>query len=185
MDARYVNNSWMPDLMGYSVGSGYCCLQGIHPPVPRYSEIWDNWSVPKHSFIGWLIIHRALNTREKLYKLHLATSDCRVLCETETKTHLHIFSECPYSKKIIEMIEDWLHLTLDQGIIHGTVLQKHTCRMTKLACWYHIWLERNKCRIDMKFTRPVYIVKEIQKLVHARLKHYLVYPVLNIDKHWV
>ncbi|XP_074313708.1 uncharacterized protein LOC141648899 [Silene latifolia] len=169
MDAGYVNYSWMPDPKGYSVGSGYLWLQGMHPSVPWYSEIWDNWCVPKHSFIGWLIKYEALNTREILYKPHLAATECCVLCEKVVKLICIFFSECPYSKQIIERIEDWLHLKLDQGIIQGTVLQKHTCRMAKLACWYHIWLERNKCRIKMKLTRPDYIVKEIQKLVHARL----------------
>ncbi|XP_074297825.1 uncharacterized protein LOC141628606 [Silene latifolia] len=169
----------MPDPKDYSIGFGYCWLQGMHPPVPWYFEIWDNWCVPKHSFMGWLIKHKALNTREKLYKLHLTASECFVLCETGSETHLHLFADCPYSRQIIEQIEVWLKLNLDQGINHGIALQKHVCRMAKLACWYHIWMERNQCRIEMKLTRPVYIVNEIQRLVHATLKLFIVYPVLN------
>ncbi|XP_074277882.1 uncharacterized protein LOC141601494 [Silene latifolia] len=93
MAVGYVNNSWMPDSKGYSVGSGYCWLQGLHPPVNWHSEIWNRWCVPKHSFIGWLVKHEALNTKDKLYKFHLIANDCRVLCAAFTETHLHIFKD--------------------------------------------------------------------------------------------
>ncbi|XP_074301628.1 uncharacterized protein LOC141633030 [Silene latifolia] len=167
MATGYVNSSYMPDAKGYSIGSGYCWQQGMNPSVSLYSEIWDKWCVPKHSFIGWLVKHESLNTKDKLYKLHLTDNDCCILCAASPETHMHLFKYCNYSKQILAMIEDWMQLKLEYGIQKGTELQKHVCRMAQLACWYYNWIERNNCRIDLKLTRPACVVKEIQRLVHA------------------
>ncbi|XP_074290977.1 uncharacterized protein LOC141617710 [Silene latifolia] len=66
---------------GYTVTSGYQWMQGAHPPVHWYKDVWDGWAIPKHSFIGWLIKHEALNTRVKLFSLGMCTTNRCVLCE--------------------------------------------------------------------------------------------------------
>ncbi|XP_074278531.1 uncharacterized protein LOC141602116 [Silene latifolia] len=185
MATGYVNSSWLPDAKGYSIRSGYCWLQGMNPSVSWYSEVWDNWCVPKHSFIGWLIKHEALNMKEKLHKLHLTDNDCCILCAAGPETHMHLFKSCSYSKQILSMIEDWMQIKLEHGIQHGTELQRHACRMAQMACWYYIWLERNKCRIELKLMKPACIVKDIRRLVHTRINQFIRLPLLNVDKTWV
>ncbi|XP_074299433.1 uncharacterized protein LOC141630528 [Silene latifolia] len=121
LDAGFVNNCWVADPKGYSVGSGYTWIQDIHPPMSWYSDVWDRWSIPKHAFIAW-----------------------------------------KYSQ-----------------------LQQHVCRMAKLACWYSIWMERNKCRMNFQLTMPDKIVKDVQRSIHARTSQMIMQPVTSHDQQWL
>ncbi|XP_074314061.1 uncharacterized protein LOC141649266 [Silene latifolia] len=61
------------------------------PPVQWYSDVWSLWNIPKHAFIGWLVQRKALNTRVKLARLSLCSSDRCFLCEADAETHEHLF----------------------------------------------------------------------------------------------
>ncbi|XP_074263253.1 uncharacterized protein LOC141586044 [Silene latifolia] len=143
-------------------------MQGPHSPVQWYKSIWDNWNVPKHSFIGWLIQHEALNTWAKLFQWGLCETTNCVLCEHGEESHDHLFKDCLYSAQILAGIEQWLQLSLD-GSGNYSKLQRKVCRMAKLACWYIIWHEGNPCRIEMKLRRPVQILRELQMMLHSRI----------------
>ncbi|XP_074299013.1 uncharacterized protein LOC141630018 [Silene latifolia] len=75
ISSGYVNNHWIHDPKGYNIKSGYGLLQGGHPSVGWYKDVWDAWCVPKHSIICWLIKQEALNTREKLFRLQISDSN--------------------------------------------------------------------------------------------------------------
>ncbi|XP_074315297.1 uncharacterized protein LOC141651485 [Silene latifolia] len=59
----FQGNSWIASAGDYSIRAGYHWLQGVHPPVQWYHDLWDSWILPKHAFVGWLIHRQALNTR--------------------------------------------------------------------------------------------------------------------------
>ncbi|XP_074289299.1 uncharacterized protein LOC141614454 [Silene latifolia] len=184
MSAGYVDNCWVADPKGYSVGSGYTWLQEQHPLVTWYSDVWDRWNIPKHAFIAWLISHKALNTREKLHAHGISDSKNCVLCENGIETHSHLFEDCLYSKQILGQIETWLQLALDPDR-RCSQLQQHVCRMAKLAYWYTIWLERNKSRLDLQLTVPRIIVKDLKRLIHARISQMIQQPVTSQDQQWI
>ncbi|XP_074304669.1 uncharacterized protein LOC141639441 [Silene latifolia] len=118
-------------------------------------SVSDRRSIPKHAFIAWLVYHKALNTREKLYAIGICDS---ANCWLQLKLHY-----------------DWKH----------SQLQQHVCRMAKLACWYNIWMERNKCRLDLQLTMLDGIVKDVKKLIHARVNQMIMQPVTNFDQKWL
>ncbi|XP_074305175.1 uncharacterized protein LOC141640185 [Silene latifolia] len=93
ISSGYVNNHW-----------------GGHPSVGWYKDVWDDWCVPKHSIICWLIKQEALNTREKLFRLQISDSNRCVICEDGIETHEHLFSRCKYSEQIKEQLESWLQI---------------------------------------------------------------------------
>ncbi|XP_074304929.1 uncharacterized protein LOC141639780 [Silene latifolia] len=146
LSAGYMNNVWQ-DARGYSVGSGYAWLQGVHPPVQWHKEIWDAWSA--------------------------------------TESHEHLFEDCQYVLRIIEQLEQWLHLSMTGQNALLSKLQQKVAGMAKLACWYTIWLERNRGRLEHRITRPEILVQDIQRLVKARVQMLLKGPVMIADQHWL
>ncbi|XP_074277269.1 uncharacterized protein LOC141600910 [Silene latifolia] len=134
---------------------------GNTPPIPWYKDVWDGWATPKHSLIGWLIKHEALNTRAKLFSLGLCNTNRCVLCEKEEQGHVHLFGSCDYSSKVVVVLEDWLHINL--SIVT-------------------VWMERNNCRVDLKLRRPDIVADEIKATVKARLIQVVTRPVLVGDK---
>ncbi|XP_074293035.1 uncharacterized protein LOC141619929 [Silene latifolia] len=184
LNAGFVDNCWVADPKGYSVGSGYAWIQDQHPPVSWHSDVWDRWNIPKHAFIAWLIYHKALNTREKLHAHGISDSKDCVLCEDGTETHSHLFEDCLYSKCIMGQIENWLQLNLIPAR-RCSQLQQQVCRMAKLACWYTIWMERNNCRLNMQLTLPRNIVRELKRLIRARISQMLSCSVTSQDQHWL
>ncbi|XP_074298665.1 uncharacterized protein LOC141629588 [Silene latifolia] len=168
--AGYHNNHWIADPKGYSIKSGYSWLQGVHPPVNWYQVVWDSWCLPKHSFMGWLIKLEALNTREKLFRIGVSDTDSFVICEQWTESHKHLFKECAFSARIITGLEEWLQVQLDGNTSYSSRLQQQVCHLVMMACWYNIWIERNRCMIEFSICKPDKVVNEVKKLVHMRVQ---------------
>ncbi|XP_074278280.1 uncharacterized protein LOC141601872 [Silene latifolia] len=170
MQAGYQNNFWVADPRGYSIRSGYHWLQGQHPPVQWYREVWDTWCVPKHSIIGWLIHHEALNTREKLFAIEVSESRRCVICE---------------SKRVMNGIENWLQVKLDGANPAYSAMQIKVCHMAKMACWYYVWMERNHCRLEGRLARPELLCADVKRLVRSRIQQLLPSVLLYADKRWL
>ncbi|XP_074305379.1 uncharacterized protein LOC141640499 [Silene latifolia] len=143
LEGGYQGNTWVASPGGYTVSSGYHWMQGSHPPVLWYKDVWDTWLLPKYSFIAWLIQRKALNTRVKLHRLGLCLSDHCVLCEVGKETHDHLFTECDYSARVIAGVEERLHLCFTGSNQIYSKLRKKTCRMARMVTCYMIWNERN------------------------------------------
>ncbi|XP_074265867.1 uncharacterized protein LOC141588319 [Silene latifolia] len=180
----FQGNQWLASSSGYTVTAGYQWMQGTHPPVHWYKDVWDGWAIPKHSLIGWLIKHEALNTRVKLFSLGLCNTNRCVLCEKDEERHSHLFGSCDYSSKVAAVLGDWLHINLST-VTGISKTQKKVYRVIRLACWYAVWMERNSCRVDLKLRRPDIVAAEIKATVKARLIQVVTRPVLVGDKEWL
>ncbi|XP_074318737.1 uncharacterized protein LOC141655560 [Silene latifolia] len=181
----YVTGQWMPNSKGYSVGNGYHWLQGPRPPAQWYKTVWDSWNVPKHSFKGWLVMQRGLQTREKLMHLGICDHDRCVLCEQDVETHSHLFRLCTYSSQIISGIEKWIHLSLQGNHVGYSKLQKSVCRMACMTCWYYIWQERNSCRLKLVLNSPDKMITELKKLIRTRIMQKIDPKLPNRDRGWL
>ncbi|XP_074297736.1 uncharacterized protein LOC141628498 [Silene latifolia] len=93
--------------------------------------------------------------------------------------------ECDYSSQIIARVEPWLKLKLAVQLNSCSKVKKKTCRMVKLAYWYHIWHERNRCRLELNLRRPMLIVTEVKKQVQGRLQQLISRRVLSSDRQWL
>ncbi|XP_074289284.1 uncharacterized protein LOC141614437 [Silene latifolia] len=169
MALGFVGDQWTLDVKGYSVKSGYHLLQGQHPPVQWYKEVWDSWFLPKHSIIGWLIKKEALNLRDKLLRLNICGSSMCVICEREPETHQHLFTQCEYSRTVVLLLAEWMRNAL-HGTVQGLPIMLNIRRLVQITTWYTLWMERNSCRIDLVVRRPEKLVKDIQRLVCMRMK---------------
>ncbi|XP_074292098.1 uncharacterized protein LOC141618944 [Silene latifolia] len=181
----FQGNHWISDARGYSINAGYQWLQSSHPHVPWYKDVWDSWNVPKQSVIGWLIQRKALNTRVKMAQLRISDNNSCVMCELGPETHAHTFSDCVYSNLVVTNIELWLQMSLQTLPGRCSTIRRKVWRVVRLSCWYMLWTERNKCRIDMNIRRPELLVSEIQKVAQMRIQHKLNFPIQQSDVIWI
>ncbi|XP_074304260.1 uncharacterized protein LOC141638972 [Silene latifolia] len=169
LEGGYQGNTWVASPGGYSVSSGYHWMQGSHPPVLWYKDVWDNWLLPKHSFIAWLIQKKALNTRVKLHRLGVCLSDTCALCEVGKETHDHLFAECDYSARVIAGVEEYFHICFTGSNHCSSKIRKKSSRLARIVTYYMIWNERNVCRLTLQLSRPELLVSRISQYVHDRL----------------
>ncbi|XP_074271260.1 uncharacterized protein LOC141595188 [Silene latifolia] len=181
----YQNGLWIQDAKGYSIRSGYHWLQGMHPPVQWYRDVWGGWILPKHSMVGWLIKLEALNTREKLFNLGICDSALCVLCEETTESHAHLFTACKFSTQILGELEKWLQLQLYGTHGRYSKMQHKVCSMAWLAFCYVIWTERNNNRIGLQVKRPALVLKYLIQIIRGRIQNLLPPMVNSTDAQWL
>ncbi|XP_074298804.1 uncharacterized protein LOC141629746 [Silene latifolia] len=166
----FKNGLWTAYAKGYSIKSGYHWLQGMHPPVKWYRDVWGGWIVPKHSMVGWLIKLEALNTREKLFRMGICDTDLCVLCEATTESHAHLFAECKFGTQIMVELEKWLHMRLSGSHVRYSKLQRRVCSRARLSFCYVIWTERNSNRIELQVKRPALVLRYLKQLIRGRIQ---------------
>ncbi|XP_074305053.1 uncharacterized protein LOC141639983 [Silene latifolia] len=185
LSAGFVEGHWQADVRGYSISSGCHWLLGPHPLIQWYNSVWASWNIPKHSMIGWMVMHKGLNTRDKLYQLQISDRDSCVICEQAIETHEHLFCSCAYGSQVIDGIESWLNRRLNGSNMNCTKLQKLVCKMALMACWYCIWHQRNQCRLSMVLTSPRKVVMEVQSMVRTRILQKIQNVVPSKDRSWL
>ncbi|KAL2904352.1 Structure-specific endonuclease subunit slx4 [Bienertia sinuspersici] len=91
----------------YSIKKTY---EGLlqHGERQHWSKVvWCRSSLPKHQFTMWLGVRGRLLTRDRIIRLGFADITTCCFC-SEIETHSHLFFSCPYSKKCLQVIAEWL-----------------------------------------------------------------------------
>ncbi|XP_074296853.1 uncharacterized protein LOC141627509 [Silene latifolia] len=185
LNSGFVGGHWQLDARGYSIQAGYHWLQGPHPLVQWYKDVWDSWNIPKHSLVGWMISYHGLQNRDKLFHLQISDSSSCVNCAQAIETHEHLFGSCVYSLQIIAGIEHWLGMSLAGSNLNCTQMQKKVVRLALMATWYFIWNQRNECRLSLTLAAPKRVIMEIQSIVKARILQKLQNFMPNRDREWL
>ncbi|XP_074271105.1 uncharacterized protein LOC141595030 [Silene latifolia] len=159
----YINGQWDVQGKEFSTVGCYEWLKGSKPKVPWARLIWNAWVVPKHQFLGWLFAHGALRTNDKL--VHK-----QVICCINQKLN------CQFPDS---HVLDWcLQRT-------GTKLQMVVHAVVVWGAMYHIWQERNRCRIDGVITRPGKCSEQIIEEVKARIRGRDFQHVTKAEINWL
>ncbi|XP_074265716.1 uncharacterized protein LOC141588161 [Silene latifolia] len=69
--------------------------------VQWHKCVWNNRVIPKHPFVGWLIAREALQLKDRLYTLGIASDDICLLCGAAVENFEHLFRTCMYSSRIM------------------------------------------------------------------------------------
>ncbi|XP_074293453.1 uncharacterized protein LOC141620497 [Silene latifolia] len=162
----------------YSIKRGYLWLKPDSDNVPWYPLMLNKWIVPKHSFLCWLVARERLLTQDRLVKMTVIQENVCYLCGLQEENHHHLFFECIYSKKCIQLVAEWCKVDLPRtGCIHWWVNWRHSSACRKkiialiLACsMYQIWHARNMCRIEGYVLRPERMGMSIKQESIRRLK---------------
>ncbi|XP_074297843.1 uncharacterized protein LOC141628630 [Silene latifolia] len=99
----YSHGTWLADLKGYSVKSGYDWIRLKETKVGWSKLVWNNAALPKHCFVNWLIMRNALNTKEKLYRIGVSSDDLCCICQAGSENVTLLFQHCPYVLELLEV----------------------------------------------------------------------------------
>lgn len=165
----------MSTLTGWNAGAG--CLSTnayenfrVKGRMIRWATVvWENWALPKHSFVLWLAVLGKLRTKDRLHFIP-ADTNC-VLCGQDLESHCHLFFKCQWTSSLWGNIVRWLHIhrrmpTLSSAIRGLTPKKKKMeFRMRRASLGiavYLIWEERNKRLFDNSYTSVEKIFRRFQ-----------------------
>ncbi|XP_074315301.1 uncharacterized protein LOC141651490 [Silene latifolia] len=117
LKSGYQDNKWISDDKEYSIKHGYEWLRFKQPEQEWYQLVWNNWNIPKHALITWIIMNKGLNTKDKLFRIGCCTDDRCSICDISSETQEHLFFECRYSKEILSIVEKWCGFKIN--VMHG------------------------------------------------------------------
>ncbi|XP_074309312.1 uncharacterized protein LOC141643873 [Silene latifolia] len=188
----YNNDQWTLDAKGYSVSSGYALIRLKYQEVQWHKQLWSSWCLPKHQFIGWLIAIEALKLKDKLYALGITDDATCLLCGMDDESHSHLFLSCVYSKRILNEIAGICQVVLPGSNLISWIgswqvssLQQEVFMSMVLAAFYHIWMQRNKVRVDTCLLRPEIICAQIRKEVKNRMSTKCTQGLKISDRNWL
>ncbi|XP_074288609.1 uncharacterized protein LOC141613766 [Silene latifolia] len=103
----FSNGIWTCTQGEYNVASGYKWLMGQQQPVLWYPLIWSKTIIPKHAFIGWLIVQERLLTKDRLLKFGVFNDGLCEFCQDQLEDHRHLLIEAkvPCPRWIIQKVK--------------------------------------------------------------------------------
>ncbi|XP_020261656.1 uncharacterized protein LOC109837719 [Asparagus officinalis] len=133
----------------------YEALAPAASKVQWYKTIWDDLSIPKHSFIHWLAVQNKLLTQDRLMKRGIISINSCSLCTGSClETRDHLFFECTFSCNVWNHIMEWLKFDWRStnwqllqvwynARLRGKGAKQRIKRLALNATIYSIWRERN------------------------------------------
>ncbi|KAK9723563.1 hypothetical protein RND81_05G008200 [Saponaria officinalis] len=174
----YRQNQWENQTgKEYTIAKGYEWIRDKGQKVPWNSLVWNSWTVPKYSLLAWIYHCGNMNTKSKLYTLGISEDNTCYLCGSGVEDLDHIFFDCAYSRKIIDLLREKLHMHIPYNNILGWRLNRSGPKddqgalnaIINASC-YHIWHQRNTSRVDLKLLRPKNLVDYIMNELKLRFR---------------
>ncbi|XP_074304900.1 uncharacterized protein LOC141639750 [Silene latifolia] len=174
----YCGDWWLMKGGIYSIKAGYTWLRLTHSNVNWIPFVWNRLSPPKHCFIGWLVAHGRLLTRDRLHKMLICEETACCICGNQDESHAHLFFECAYSRECLLLIKALLKVNVPTGNVvqwwlklrMRSLLRKQMIGAVIQALVYRLWEMRNKCRVEGVLLRPRNLVLLVQQDVRLRLQ---------------
>ncbi|XP_074305829.1 uncharacterized protein LOC141641051 [Silene latifolia] len=160
----YSQGVWLADMRGYSVKSGYDWIRLKETKVGWAKLIWNHVALPKHSFVNWLIMRNALNTKEKLHRLGISSNDLCCICQAGSETGNCII---------------WT------GRRKWTQVQRDVCLSVFMVVTYAVWQQRNSARLEGVILRPTALFVQCKNLMKIRLLNQLSRVKVSKDRDWI
>ncbi|XP_074300303.1 uncharacterized protein LOC141631543 [Silene latifolia] len=108
------------------------------------------------------------------------------------ETSLHLFFECPFSKRCLHLVQQWLGFCWTNDVIarsltwRGRSLLRKKIKLAALASLvYFIWEGRNKCRVEAWVPHLEHIKKRMHDVLSGRITSLRMEKVHSRDMNWV
>ncbi|XP_074306260.1 uncharacterized protein LOC141641499 [Silene latifolia] len=176
MKPGFVTGTWAVFPGSYSVSNGYRWLLGQQHPVTWYPLIWNKTLVPRHAFVGWLIVQGRLMTRDRLFRFGITTDMACAICSLQNETHQHLFSDCTYCTRCWDLLNEWLGMSIPKTSVVDwytawrcpSLMKKQIIGAAIVALWYHIWNARNIARIEDRVLAPRFLLRKVKQDIQGR-----------------
>ncbi|XP_024012099.1 uncharacterized protein LOC112086740 [Eutrema salsugineum] len=162
----------------FSASRTWTSLQPSGTVVPWVKSVWFSNSIPKHSFIHWVVMRDRLPTRDRLRGWGLNVPPVCLLCQSAPESRAHLFFGCPFSNQVWSSFfyHPSLHPPRCLDDIVGWVTNaspllklKVVCKMLLQASIYFVWKERN-ARLHTAVTKtPAQIIRDVHSILRSRL----------------
>ncbi|XP_074313626.1 uncharacterized protein LOC141648810 [Silene latifolia] len=190
--ADVLDGQWCIGVGDYSVRRCYEWVRERRAQVDWYKAVWCPLTVPKHSFIAWIIVHQGLMLKDRLKCFQVCADDLCCICMQCSETQQHLFSECMFSKAVLQKIGFWLSVDLNQNNILEAIKKRRWSRLKKsmataalLACWYAVWFQRNNARLKLSVDKPEYVATQIKVSLKARFSQCKLSGIKQADSIWL
>ena len=145
-------------------------------PVHWANVVWEQWSLPRHSFSLWLAMLGKLRMRDCLP--FLSPDPKCPLCQNADESHAHLFFNCDWSSSLWRKTRLWLKIHHNMpSLSRATQVLQHTkkglqpkMRRVSLAVLvYLIWEERNRRIFDNTSKSVEAVFRKFQILFYTIL----------------
>ncbi|XP_074290555.1 uncharacterized protein LOC141617271 [Silene latifolia] len=187
----FINDTWLGG--EYTIQKGYGWLKGSRTKVRWKPFIWNKLSLPKHNFILWPLALQRLLTRDRLAKFGVDTATTCYLCNSSTESCSHLFFYCIFSRQCLVLVQSWLGIDLaGHELLEWCMnwrcrsLAKKQIVFAGLASLvYHIWLARNKCRLEGVVILPTVLLQQTKDAVRHRIIDRIAWFKHGVDCNWL
>ncbi|XP_074313969.1 uncharacterized protein LOC141649172 [Silene latifolia] len=184
--------SWKATGQQYTSKIGYRWLDEEGMKVVWHPWMSNRMLQPKHTFFIWLVAQNRLLTQDRLLKMHIIQANCCFLCGSEEENIDHLFFNCLFSKRCLNLLAQWLQVIIHENeVIHWwihlrvrSLLVKHIIAAGVATLMYQIWYYRNYCRIDQVVPRPVIVFQSVRTQVCTRIRCKTEIGMSSIAKKW-
>ncbi|XP_074298029.1 uncharacterized protein LOC141628833 [Silene latifolia] len=159
----------------YSIAKGYDTIRDKGERVQWHQFVWNKYTLPKHRFLSWIYMHKALNTKDKLCKFGISVNDTCEVCGSETETAAHLFFACVYSSRVRQLVSGLIGKNIPTDVttdwrrgLRGSGIRRDFIIAIINACIYGIWKQRNLCKHERMLINPMKLSRQIVQEVADR-----------------
>ena len=143
-------SSWSTSA-GPFLAHAYQFFRPVGATISWHRVVWEQWSLPKYSFILWLAALGKLRTRDRLRFIPIDPT-C-VFCRQEEESHSHLFFICGWRCQLWSRITAWLRINRVMNSLSSALCWLHpktrniAARMRRVLLGivvYLIWEEHNR-----------------------------------------
>ncbi|XP_074291036.1 uncharacterized protein LOC141617788 [Silene latifolia] len=172
----YQHHIWAMDQgRDYSIAKGYEFIINKGERVQWHQFVWNKYTLPKHSFLTWIYMHNALNTKDKLHKFRISDNHTCEICGIGYETASHLFFACDYSSRVLNLVGGLFGESIPADAftewrrgLKCSGMRKDVTNAIINACIYGIWKQRNLCKHELILINPAKLVTQIIKEVTDR-----------------
>ena len=141
-----------------------------------FDAVWHVFSIPKCSFLLWLVLKERLLTRDRMLRFNMQTEIVCVLCNNATESHSHLFGSCPYTSEVlcikgIHFTGDWTSYTSGRFFLNRCTGTKKLVGFLFIAsAFFLIWKERNSRIHDTSHCVPACTIRDtVKRMLREKL----------------
>ncbi|XP_074271261.1 uncharacterized protein LOC141595189 [Silene latifolia] len=179
--------------MEYTIANGYNWLTEMPSiKVQWYKVVWNKYNVPRCEFIIWLIQHKRLLTLDRLKMRGMDAPEVCFLCGSEPESHIHLFQECCFMKRCMQLLVDWVHIPITklQNVTSLLKLRGISALSRKIiiahvvGIHYWVWRCRNLCRMEHFVMQHVQVFQLIKQECYRRFQVSFAGSMSIQDRNW-
>ncbi|KAK9705183.1 hypothetical protein RND81_07G039200 [Saponaria officinalis] len=106
--------------------------------------------------------------KDRLFYLGISLDEACYLCDCAAEIYEHLLYQCSFSKILMTQMMQFLNIRLSEVDTLQWIQRKPWAKVKKMvvnafvqACWYTIWQQRNKARLEMRVFRQDKVLHEI------------------------